>query len=666
MSALITGGAGEVPWVPANLAPRIFGRGWSRREVYRWMESDALRWRLGSDGKREMNPVLLPVEQQLRWRDWRLANADRPAVVTPHVSQANLWPRDEIDAKIAVLGLSESERDCVIRRFRIVDLCLNSNWRVEGYGTKKKFKKALGKRHGISVATIERWVRAWLSNHDLLDLRDDSPGPRKKGYGTSLDEDVKAQIVDCHTFKRFKKAQTVRWVHDYLAQKQASPGCAVAHFYHIPSRATIERYFDSLGAIQRAIRAGGDEPKAICGQVDRTYCSLRALDRVEIDEKKFDLFSYMLARPKKENRFWLLTAFDEGAMYPLVWRLVEGDKFDKRHGITQEDEIALFVDLVRTYGVPGAIVSDRGRFRGGVWGAGDRFKDADGIFDRFGVKHLLSRVKNPRRARLERFHRFLADCERTLPGAVGANERERKMMPGDAQAALHRRWAAGDPAVPKTPLLSTEELLFKVNEFMEQWRDHPSEGNGMCGLSPRAVFAHKTPHGGFVRVSAAELELKTAQSFPETLILKGGIIELRDGVRYSDPLLIDLAGQRREVTRSRVDHSRICVLRAGRDGENIFARRRERVDVNDPDLLTREMEYQARLRKIFGESLRPLDWNLEAGSDPEQEDEPKVICAKEVIIAREPSGEGDALDVSASDDPPKQRVVPLDFPELVS
>jgi hypothetical protein len=635
------------------------------------MELDALRWRLASNGKREINPVLLPIEEQRRWRDRRLENADRPAVVSPDESQGNLWPHDEIEAKIAVLGLSESERGCVIRRFRIVDLCLNSNWRVEGYRTKKEFKRALAKRHRISVATIERWVRAWLSNHDLFDLRNDSPGPLKTGYGTSLDEDVKAQVVDCHTFRGLNKAQTFRRVVDYLVRKQNSPGCQVAHFYHIPGRATVERYFDSLGAIERALRAGGDEPKAVCGYIDRTYRSLRSLDLVSVDERKLDAFFYKLDLPKEWKRFWLLTAYDEGSMFPLVWRLVEGQKFDKRHGITEEDEIALFVDLVRAYTVPGAIITDRGRFRGGTWGGVDRFKEADGIFDKFSVRHLQPREKNPRGARLERFHRYLADCERTLPRAVGANERERKMMPGDAQAALHQRWAGGDPAVPKTPLLSTEEALLKINEFMEQWRDHPSEGNGMRGLSPRAVFQHKMPIGGFRRVSDEELELKTAQSFPETLILKGGIIELRDGKRYSDPLLIDLAGKRREVTRSRVDHSQICVLPAAKGEEFIVAKRRERVDVNDPDLLSREAEFQARLRKIVGDRVRPLDWNFDSEScavdlEPEAANTPEAVCALETAASEGLTDDGGSEDTPDQPNAPKKRVVPLDFPEMVT
>ncbi|HLI33415.1 MAG TPA: hypothetical protein VKW70_00100, partial [Terriglobia bacterium] len=149
---------------------------------------------------------------------------------------------------------------------------------------------------------------------------------------------------------------------------------------------------------------------------------------------------------------WLLTFYDERSMYPLCWKLVSGNEYELRRGISENDEIELLVALLRDYGVPGAIHSDHGRFRGGTFGgranpsqiANLKFQNWYGILDRLGIRKSEPREKNPKGNRLERFHRYLADCSRTLPGWIGANTDERKIAPGDAQLAEHQAWTKGN------------------------------------------------------------------------------------------------------------------------------------------------------------------------------------------------------------------------------
>jgi hypothetical protein len=697
-TAINNGAAAGIPWITVRQAAAFMDV--DPRTVYRRIKP-GYRSFLASmespDGERMINALSMPLQAQKRWQNSLLDEAERPKLDGTSASQRSLLPVTEIDKKIAALRLSPSERDCVIRRYRIVDLCLNSNWRAEGYLSKTEFKRAVAKRHMTSVASINRWVKAWKQSEDLLELVNDRPGPAP-GTGSSLDADsrlhVRADWID-----GLNITQCYRRLEAYLEGKQNSPGCRVSHFYSIPSLATVSRFIRSLGPVDRAFRAGAEELKAALPYVDRTYRSLCSLERVETDEWKCDFFCYLPNRPKECKRFWLLTFYDERSMFPLVWKLVEGESFDKRHGIKQDDEIDLLVCLLREFGVPGALVSDRGRFRGGTFGGNDRFKEADGILDRLGITHTLPRDKNPRRARLERFHRFLADCCRTIPGWIGANDEERKMTPGDAQAALHQRCVAGDPDVPKTPLLSIKEARLRIDEWMEQWRDHESRGTDMDGLSPRAVFQNNVPVGGFKRLSEGEIAWKTAETFPNTLIQKGGVVQLRDGKRYSHPRLIQIQGDRREVGRLRHDHSQICVRPSAKGEEPIYARLRERIDVDDPDVLSREMEYQARIAKIFGETTKPLDWNFD-GVSSEPESRPRAICAEEVVATQKPSDENSVPDSpgglpelvthdpaelrralwrgervrlaagipeeAAVDNSPKKRVVPLDFPEMVT
>jgi hypothetical protein len=314
------------------------------------------------------------------------------------------------------------------------------------------------------------------------------------------------------------------------------------------------------------------------------------------------------------RRYWLLTFYDARAMFPLVWSLCEGSERELRHGIAVEDEINLFTSLVREFGVPVAIHSDRGRFRGRDWGGepyqqriDKKFAPADGILQRVGqlvgfpegIRHSMPRVHNPRGTRLERFHRWVADWFRGKPGWIGANTRERKMTHGDEHAERHKLWCAGKLAPGEgSPLPTRDELFAEVNKMMEAWRNHNSEGTDMCGMTPRAVFVQCSPPSGFPRISEEQLAFATAQHFEDQRIETGGIIRLSDGACYSHPLLIDLCGQKREAVRLRHDYSSITVLPGYKGAEPITAPRRVSVRTKNPAELGTQMESQKHIIKV--------------------------------------------------------------------
>jgi hypothetical protein len=518
----------------------------------------------------------------------------------------------------------------IVRRFRIVTLFLNCNWKAQGYSSKSDFLKAIAKQSETSERSIQRWVSTWKQREDINDLADELPGPMP-GTGTVLDADMRAHLQDCYVIRKLRPSQCYRSLITYLEGKQKTPGCRVAHLYRHPSRTTVERFLHSLDSIDHAAREGPDALKAACGNIDRSYLDLGSLERVESDECKLNLFSYDPRRPVNRRgepwirRYWLLTFYDARSIYPLVWNLCEGSEYELRHGIALEDEVNLFVALVRAFGVPRAIHSDRGRFRGKVWGGepyqqriDKEFAPADGILQRVGqlggypegVRHDMPRVHNPRGTRLERFHGWVADWFRGKPGWIGANTRERKMTCGDEDAEKHKRWCVGKLAPGEcSPLLTRNEVLAEVNKMMDAWREHNSEGTDMHGLTPHAVFVQCSPASGFPRVSEEQLAFATAQHFENERIEKGGIIELRDGSRYSDPLLVAVAGQKREVVRLRHDHSFVTVLPAQKGQQAITAPRRVRVGMNDPDELARQMELQNRLEKLAGAMVKPLEYD---------------------------------------------------------
>ncbi len=673
----------------------------SRMEVYRRMrpgDPHFLVSRDPEDGKsgKLINPRSMTFDAQERWRKKLLESADsRKAEATP--AQFSLLPRTEVDNQIEALKLPRSERDVILRRFRIVTLFLNCNWKAQGYSSKGEFLKAIARQNETSERSIQRWVLTWKQRENMNDLADALPGPMP-GTGTVLDADMRGHLHDCYLIRNLNPSQCYRSLISYLNEKQNSPGCRVAHLYLIPSRATVERFLRSLDSIDKAAREGPDALKAACGHIDRSYLDLASLERVESDECKLNLFSFDPHRPVNRRgepwirRYWLLTFYDARSMYPLVWNLCEGSEYELRHGIAVGDEINLFVTLVRGYGIPAAIHSDRGRFRGRVWGGepyqqriDKEFAPANGIFQRVGqlvgfpegIRHDMPRVHNPRGTRLERFHRWVADWFRGKPGWTGANTRERKMMRrnADEYAEKHKRWCVGKvaPGEP-SPLLTRDEVLAEVNKMMESWREHNSEGTDMHGLTPRAVFVQCGPACGFPRISEEQLALATAQHFENERIETGGIIELRDGSRYSHPLLIPLAGQKREVVRLRHDHSFVTVLPAQKGDESISAPRRVRVGMKDPDELARQMELQNRVNKLAGATVKPLEYD--PGSqfeDSISKTEPtkgvQIIRPSEFVTGQEPPPIAPGCEIGSvefmmENDRYKSRVKPLDFADL--
>lgn len=196
----------------------------------------------------------------------------------------------------------------------------------------------------------------------------------------------------------------------------------------------------------------------------------------------------------------------------------------------------------------------------------------------------------------------------------------------------------------------------------------------MNGLTPQAVFVQSSPASGFPRISEEELALATAQHFESERIETGGIIELRDGSRYSHPLLIPLIGQKREVVRLRHDHSSVTVLPAQKGEESITAPRRARVGLKEPDQLAAQMEIQNRILKIAGESTKALDYDpgsqFENASAAPEQPKVQVIRPSEFMAAQEPPPLPDGSEVGSVEflmerDRYKRRAKPMDFADLV-
>jgi hypothetical protein len=490
--------------IPVRRAARIVGQ--SRQEVYRRTQPGHPKFLVsveGEDGRRLIDMRLLVGDESERWRKWLLGRVSKPAPEDASPAQGCLFQPTQDDLKIGAFRgaglLPKATEDVVIRRFNLIRPALNHDYAALGYHTKGAYYKAVAAASHTFVRNLQRWESRYKQRENLLDLADELPGP-KPGFGSALDASMRAFLTECYTIKKLTVRQCYDALIRYLTTKQNSPGCRVDHLYNFPSYSTVARFIRSLDALHRAVREGEDVLKAACGHIDRRYDDLFSLDLANDHEWIFDVIAYDPHRVTRTGRYYVLSFLDARSDYPLVWSLVET--------ANEQDEIDLLCRLIRDpeFGIPRAIYCDRGRFRGRTFGgryiSRDReeaYKERDGILGRLGISRNGPREHNPRGNRLERFHRELANWARTLPGWCGSDTKERRMTDADARVARHREWIKTGQGEP--PLLSRDQLLERLNEFMLEFRQRPSNGTDMNGFSPEAVFRQNMPPGGF-RVSS--------------------------------------------------------------------------------------------------------------------------------------------------------------------
>jgi hypothetical protein len=566
-------------------------------------------WR-GEDGKRYVDRRDIPswAQEKLLKDELDAASEEKPA------GEWQLTPFEPMPIERELKGLNVPQEllPVVGKVLEAVRQIENCNYRTLGKKKKGEFGKALANGLGFSYRTLQRRAEKFRETGDFLSLVPAVRGPKPSRF-PSLTADATDHLDACY-LQRLRFSRAFESLTAYLKGKQISAGIGSSRSYHFPTWWEAYRYWQwrSKNSISKGARGGPEKMRAACGYIRRSWRDLKSLSRVCVDEWMCDFFAYDSRNPETVRRWWLLTFYDARSRYPLVGKLVRGAEYDVRHGIRESDEIEILATLLREFGAPEEIYSDHGRFRGRTFGGHARKREKfDGILDRFGIAKIEPRKKNPRGSPLERFHLFLAQRCAGVPGWIGASDKEREGTPGDAQALLHERWRRGDPEVRSTPLLSNIEAEKMIEGWMEKWRDHPSEGTDMDGLSPRAVFVHNTPEGGFRRISEEEIELHTAERFTDKKVQSGGIIKLRDGAEYYHPALLLIQGQKREVVRSRADHSRVRVHPASKGDDVIEAPRCVHVGARDPEALARAMELKNRISKIAGRYVAPREMNTE-------------------------------------------------------
>ena len=534
----------------------------------------------------------------------------------------SLFPQTELDQKVDALKCDPAKRAVAAANLRAAEQAINGNYNALGFQRKLAFLDVVGAAIGRSSRTVQRYAQVVRNSNDLTKLVPGRPGP-KRGEFKSLDADVRAHLLDCYLFKHLNCRQSHQSVERYLETKQNSFLCQVSHDYDIPSYSMVKRYWrEVLIPMYGPQREGREAVKTAAGYIDRLYDDEFAgdtwcLDEWEIDGAFYDeqdhrrIFNYGTGRPIVH----ILTILDERTTC-IIDHLVTWQ-------ISLEDAVFELAErTIRQYFLPKRVVSDRaGRFRALVRGHmvagrdGELIEKLGGPLGELGVVPRGSEEKNPRANRLERLHRLYADRARDFgPSWKPPLEKHEHRDIDDAvdrHLTAHCRYGTIGPQ-----LISIQEAERLIAQWVERINLADTEAKGCNGLTRFAAFRQFQPPTEEIaqrKPNRAALDLAFAEQ-DERAIREGGIIELKDGARYSCPQLNEWrlrlgSDVKVPVMRYRRDPLHLVVSPPGT--EPFTAERRAIVGTKDEALLSDEIEKLAHVRKVLGGETAEQDLEMQ-------------------------------------------------------
>ena len=378
----------------------------------------------------------------------------------------------------------------------------------------------------------------------------------------------------------------------------------------------VERFIEAIGGDDNPRRRRNQGLIEQVGYIDRLFDDEFSGDTWCIDEWELDGAFYN-PRDRKEiywgdsgKKPYLISVIDERSTYLLGATL----SLD----LTAETVLALLEALVRVYGPPLRLVSDKGgHFRKGVGGRimvrqrGELIERCMGAMANFGVEHEQPRKKNPRGNRIERtLHGIYSGLARRDfgPSWKGANVEQRKLTEIDERVARHiKEHCQQGTCGPQ--ILSYDD----AERITRAWRDEinmmSDKASGLQGLTRQAAwlqFQRPEAEVAARRPTEDQIRQAFAEHYEDETIEPGGNVTLPDKSRYYHPLLSEpqYARHKREVVRYRDDHSFVIVLAAYKGDENIIAPIKVPVGVSDRSELSRQCKRKAHLEKLI-KSMTP-------------------------------------------------------------
>jgi transposase InsO family protein len=334
-----------------------------------------------------------------------IAVACEPATDCVPIQQSALWSWYEAQSD-KVKGEAQRRARIIGQVDVMIDAGVNLSNAVQAV--------AIGE--GVGASTL--W--SWLSLVESVHAADRLPhlAPRRKGGGREceVDSDLWSIIVsDYLRPSRPTFASCYSRAEDIAAERGLS----------LPSEKTLKRKLEREidPRLVTARRHGADELKLTIPQQRRTVAHMHAMDWVNIDGHKFDVFVHrkVAKAGEKPIRPVMVAIQDVFSRKILAWRIGESESAV----LTR----LAFADLFRDYGIPGHCLLDNGRAFASKWitgGAPTRFRfkirdhEPTGLLTALGIKTRWAKPFHGQAKPIERAFRDLADVLSRAPDTEGA------------------------------------------------------------------------------------------------------------------------------------------------------------------------------------------------------------------------------------------------------
>lgn len=320
----------------------------------------------------------------------------------PEASQSHLWT------------WFDAQSDAVKAEARRRTAALAELEALEASGmTRTAAIAAVAGRTEVAAATVWNWLKlaAGVSRTDRLPAL----APRRTGGGAVAEIHDDAWRFFRSDYLRPEKP-TYSACYDRLKLAAAAQGWgALPHLKSLQRR--IERDCDPREIM--LARGGVDELRRILPPQQRTVAELHALQHVNIDGHRWDVFvrwpDGRVARPM------MVAIQDVYSRKMLSWRIAESEN---THAVR-----LCFADLFKRYGIPQACTLDNGRAFASKWitgGAKSRFRgtildsDPQGLLTSLGVQIHWALPYRGQSKPIERAFRILCDHGAKHPAFAGA------------------------------------------------------------------------------------------------------------------------------------------------------------------------------------------------------------------------------------------------------
>jgi transposase InsO family protein len=316
----------------------------------------------------------------------------------------------------------------------------------------------IAQREGVSVRTVYYWQETVV-----LHPRTDWLAALAPSYGSVKGwADCHPQIWDCIK-SDFLRPEKPSFSACYRRVKAAAEQHGWAP---LPSERALRRRLDSEvpEAVQVLARSGKDKAKTLFPAQRRTRDHLHAMEAVNMDGHKFDVFVKM--PDGTVTRLYLIALQDLYSGKFVAWRLSDSEN--------KETTRLVIGDMIERYGIPERITLDNGRAFASKWitgGAANRYRfkvrdeDPQGLLTTLGVELQFTKPYSGQSKPIERAFKDLTDDVARHPFCAGA-------YTGNKPDAKPENYASR--AIP------LEDFRRHVDSLMAEHNARPGRKGGNC------------------------------------------------------------------------------------------------------------------------------------------------------------------------------------------